>query len=355
MFRPTAMTYSFRRVFGRWLRRKDKLASTVFPAALSGPVALAGTTEGNPIHILLDEAELPWRPTRAALVRQYGVRPHEAYRWDVIEIGTARPIVDGLLWPVSARASPRYAPFLPITRFTSNAWCDDDARGNLRRAAEQIASRLGPAAIEQRYNTVRCEWTAGAAAIRLTAWPPDLQPDRTVNPAHGREPRLRTACLLEIETGFRLEATAEERAWLDGFVPIASVDGDRRMTPDGVRRLSPPESELEFIREPPADVERFFGRVGRSADGGALIFCHTQLYLIPSAQVLGFRVERLLPAKGGGGSWLEAECRTGYAEVPTKRVVVARAGGPEDLNDLAATLSAALDRPFELGEPGYDV
>lgn len=354
-FSLTAMTSPLQRILGRWFRREDWAGSAPSPSLSAGPAARAGAAEGNPIRALLDEIELPWRLTREALVRHYGIRSHAAYRWDVIEIETARPIVDGLIWPLSAQASQRCSPFLPATRFTGATWFDADARGNLRRTAEGIAARLGEAPIEQRYNTVQCEWAAGAAALRLTAWPPELQSGSLANPAHERDPRLVTACLLEIETGFRPDATPEELAWLRGFVPIAPIAGDRRMTPDAVRKLSPPESELEFVREPPADLGRVFGRVGRSADGAALIFCHTQLYLIPSAQVLEFRVERMLPAKGGGGSWLEAECRTGYGDVPAKRVVVARADGPEDLNDLAAALSIALGKPFVLGDHGYDV
>ncbi len=66
-------------------------------------------------------------------------------------------------------------------------------------------------------------------------------------------------------------------------------------------------------------------------------------------------MERLLPAKGGGDSWLEVECRTGYAARPTKHVTITRAGKPDALNENGAAIASAMGKPFVLGEPGYDV
>lgn len=118
------------------------------------------------------------------------------------------------------------------------------------------------------------------------------------------------------------------------------------------------ESQLEFIRDPTlipdATLDRIFGKLGRSSDGAALLFCHTQLFVIPVADVLGFPVTRILPGKYGGGSNLQVECRTGYDAVPTKSVTITNADGTNDLNDLAATLSRAFDRPYTLGEPVFE-
>ena len=108
------------------------------------------------------------------------------------------------------------------------------------------------------------------------------------------------------------------------------------------------------MREPVAELARIFGFVGYSADRAALIFWHTQLYLVPMADVIGFRVERVLPAKGSGGSRLYVECRTNYQDLTTKRLLISSAKGVEDSNDLASALSTATGKPFELGDYGYD-
>ncbi|WP_158746557.1 hypothetical protein [Acidisphaera sp. L21] len=75
--------------------------------------------------------------------------------------------------------------------------------------------------------------------------------------------------------------------------------------------------------------------------------------MVPLSQVRAFEASRTLPAKGGGGSVLSALCRTEYAACPTKTVPVARGTGANDLNDVAAKLAAATDRPFTLGELHY--
>jgi hypothetical protein len=122
------------------------------------------------------------------------------------------------------------------------------------------------------------------------------------NPAHDRDPRLRTSCHVWFNTGFRLAPTAAETVRLETFVPIQRIPVDRRLTTDFNFDLPAAENELEFVREPVQDASRLFGYVGNSADGAALIFCHAQLYIVPMPSVIGFRVERRLPARGAGGS-----------------------------------------------------
>ena len=108
------------------------------------------------------------------------------------------------------------------------------------------------------------------------------------------------------------------------------------------------------MREPPADLTRFRGAFGLSADGQALIVCEDALYVILLAQVAGFEVLRMLPAKGGGGSTLSARCDTGYAACPVKTVRVAQGERADDLNDIAARLAAATDKRLVLGDYDYD-
>jgi hypothetical protein len=55
-------------------------------------------TDGNSIRSLLDAYAVPWRSSRRVLTERFGVRPHPAYQWDIIELTTSTPILDRLLW-----------------------------------------------------------------------------------------------------------------------------------------------------------------------------------------------------------------------------------------------------------------
>jgi len=74
----------------------------------------------NPIHQLLDAAGVPWRDTRASLARRYGIQRHPAYDWEAIEVATPRPILEGLLWPLTVSVRDLFSPHLPATHF----WAD---------------------------------------------------------------------------------------------------------------------------------------------------------------------------------------------------------------------------------------
>lgn len=321
------------------------------PASAAGGAA---APDGNPIRSLLDDAGIPWRLSRAALARRFGLRRHPAYGTDIIEIRTARPIVDGLLWPLSVRVLPQFSPRLPATEFSGAVHFGEAARDNLRLSEEQLTARLGPAQSTGNANTLGRRWSFGAAALSLTVWPADLQHRPAPNPAHEAEPRLKSGCHLWIETGFRTAATARELAWLEGFVPIAPIGVPPRIGPGSVLTTAAEPSELEFVREPAPDLPRLFGRIGCSNDGAALIFCHAQLYLVPLREVIGFRVERLLPGRGSGGSRLFVECRSGCPGVSRKRLLVSSAAGPDESNELARVLAAATGKPFELGDYACD-
>jgi hypothetical protein len=176
-----------------------------------------------------------------------------------------------------------------------------------------------------------------------------------INPAHQRDPRLAGGCHVAIRTGYRPSPTPIEQSWLDSFAPISRIRTPCAVSLSDIANTSAEQSELEFVREPGVALERIFCQVGRSADGAALIFCHAQLYLVPVADVVGFRAERRRPAKGSGGSSLKVEWRTHHAGLATKRLTISSAEGPDDLNELTRTVATAIGKPFELGEYLDDV
>lgn len=308
------------------------------------------------MHSLLDQAGLPWRKTRGRLEDQFGIEKHPAYDWDVINIVTDPGVVDGMIYPLSAQAFPQFSTAYPATEFSSVCYFEDDERKNIQRVAKQLAQKLGPAPVAPKYNTIHCEWQFGAAVVGLTTWPADMQRGPALtNPSHKRDPRLAKGCHLSVRTGFRPPQTPAERAWLESFAPISAIQVPRNIHIAGIATAPAQQSELEFVREPGAELEKVFGQLGLSADRAALIFCQAQIYIVPVVDVVGFRAERMQRAKGPGGSYLQVECRTHYAGPATKKLTICSADGPDDLNELTQKIAAATGRPFSLSEYFADV
>jgi hypothetical protein len=307
-----------------------------------------------PIRALVDAAGISWRSPRTELAARYGVRPHPAYGWDVIEIETAQAFFPPLLWPVSVQVFPNFAPQMPATEFSGHVYLTPDARANLSAAEKRLTELLGKEGSHNASsNALRRSWTFGAARAELIVWPPELQRWHMTNRAHEREPRLKTACYLGINTGYRTVCSAHELAMFRTFEPISPI-GSKESPRTNVRDSPAHQSELEFVREPHPEAMNLIGLLGRSADGATLIFFGSQLYLVPMKDVIGFRVARVRPAKGPGGSHLWIECRTSHEAVATKSLLITSAGGVEELNGLAATISKATGTPFELGDYEYD-
>lgn len=311
---------------------------------------------GNPVHNLLDQAGIPWRKTRLTLEDQFGIEKHPAYDWDVINFSADADLVEGMIYPLSAQAFPQFSTAYPATEFSSVCYFGEDERKNIQKAAQQLTKKLGPAPVGVRYNTLHCEWQFGAAAVSLTTWPADMQRGLSLdNPSQKKDPRLAKGCHLSIQTGFRPAPTPTEQAWLDSFDPISDIQVPGNIHISGLTTTPAHQSELEFVREPGIELEKVFGKLGLSADRAALIFSQAQIYIVPVVDLVGFRAERVQPAKGPGGSHLQVECRTHYAGPVTKELTICSADGPDDLNDLTQKIASATGKPFSLSEYCFDM
>jgi len=307
----------------------------------------------SPVRALIDAAGISWRSPRSELAIRYGVRPHPAYGWDVIEMETSRSVFPNLLWPLSVQVFPNFAPQMPATEFSGHVYVNADAYTNLSVAEKRLTELLGKESThDSSSNALMRSWKSGAAKVEIVVWPPDLQRLPMTNTAHDREPRLNAACYLGINTGYRTICSAEELAMFRTFEAISPI-GAKEIARISVRDSPAQESELEWVREPHPQAMNLFGLLGRSADGATLIFFGSQLYLVPMKDVIGLHVARVLPAKGPGGSQLWIECRTSYEAVATKSLLVTSADGVEDLNGVAATISKATGIPFEVGDYEY--
>lgn len=317
----------------------------------------AGPPDATPIHAWLDGAGFPWRETRADLAARFGIRPHPAYGWAVIEIPTDPPLLDGLIRPLSAQVFDLMSPHMPAARFSGLIHFGDDPRVTLRRAAAQLETRLGATRIAPENNTIKAVWRFGPASVTLTIWPRDMRGyyETGVIEAEQRDPRIAVACHVTVETGYLAPLSAQERAWVETFT---SIDEFQRATPTAgreIRNRGASESQLEFVRYLPEDLDGVIGHVGMSADGAALIFCNHQLQVVPMADVIGLRVQRLMPGRGGGGEWLQVECRTGYDAQPTKWLEICHGMWGGGLAEASPEIARKLGLSLEMGEPDYDV
>jgi hypothetical protein len=322
------------------------------PSPPPAPTQLPSSPSGsNPIHDLLDAWQLPWREPRHGVEARAGIRPHPFYGWDVVVIDDAVPLT-GLLTPWNASVSTRFAPDQPITEFDATVSVADDAHRNVQQAHDHLARHLGPAEIGKRYNTVGCEWRCGAAAVTLTAWPPAWQSSSATSDAHAAEPRLVTACSIHVQTGFRPVLSEREAAWLADFQSArVAVDA---LPVERMAAAPPAQTLLEFVREPAAHLPRVHGQLGHAPGRAALIFCTDQLFVIAHERIESFDVDRLLPAKGGGGASLMVRCRPGYAGSPSKRISLRQVGEPDGLNELGTKLAAMFEVPVEIAPYEYD-
>lgn len=327
------------------------------------PPAWSGPPDATPLHSWLDAIGVPWRDTRSDLAARFTVRPDPLYGWDAILIAIDPPPLDGLFSPLSVHVSDVAAPFLRAVRFSGATWFLDDARQNVRRTAAQLEPRFGPFRLREEGDTVVVHWRFGPACLTLRGWPRDLRGyyhRDAKNEAWAREPRLAQACHVTIDTGYRRPLSAPEQAWVESFTP-AFPDGARHAihgtltTARAIRDVGASESHLEFIRLLPEAADHLVGQVGTSADGAALIWCSHQLHVVPMADVLGVRTERLTPGRGGGGEWLQVECRTGYDAEPTKWIEICHGMLNTGLADFGARLAQKLDRPYEILDAGPDV
>jgi hypothetical protein len=328
-----------------WRRVEAELPASEGPL----PTTLASLPDGeNPIRRLIDDMRLPQHELRGEVELRLGTLSDPFYRSDVIVLDEAIAL-PGAMAPWTARSDPGIPPQFPITRFSALIWFEDDAHANLRLTADHLERQLGAARVGKQWNTLVAKWRSGIAEVELIAWPPEWQSRGLQNDAEDREPRLRTACHVNVSTGFRLALSEQEQDWIAGFRPIR-FDGSvstARMAKAGTS--APYDTELEYARDPETFASALQGSLGMSARDEALIVGSNQLFVVPRGSVLGLEVLRLTPAKGGGGSSLLAHCRTQAEGRDAQKLFLAQASDPDGMNGLGRELASRLGCPLEIG------
>lgn len=300
---------------------------------------------------VLCEAGFPTLTPVAELSVASGISMHPAYQWRGIWLKDSLPLLTSdTLWPWFWRQDERYAASLPPVEFGSHVWHDDDARGNITVTVNMLSQALGPANIQTRYNTLEATWQDGASSVRALAFLPRPELERLNNPSHDREPRLRTACHVSVNTGF-LPSLTQEEIHAAANVQLHIAFGGHLPS---VMSESPPINTLEFSRHLTPSLERVPEGISVSADRRFLFYRGRHAYVLPMSAVRSIEVARMRPAKGPGGAWLEIKIAATENGVPTKRLTVAEASDPDGLNELAGKIADALGKPMNLQPYDYD-
>lgn len=310
----------------------------------------------NAIQSMLDDVGLPWRMRTEDIIARFGLSHHAGFDWEQSLIVPCPLGLDGLIYPLSPEPGAfSHRDQVPLS-FSGEIWINDDPIANIEHAHRQLAKLLGPAPIIKSANTYAAEWRAGPASVSVMVWPAWLQHWSTENPAHDRDNRLKTACLVRVKPGYRRPLNEEERAWLKSVSPFADVAGfGTAKTLHDLWSIAPVSLAQDYLRLPPTDQDNFLGQIGFSTDDRAMIISTRQLYIVPVALITGLTLTKMLPAKGSGGAGLALSYRShGVSTEYHREIGLAFSGEKDALDDLAFQLSKRIGCALTIPDPEYD-
>lgn len=334
-----------------WFSRARSDPSGLAVPAVSASVVDLTTDDPseNRIHRMLDELGVSWAVPLRELPTRFGVTRHPVYDWDVIAPPLPKLTLPGMLFPLSTNAFRLAAPS-PADFFSTVVSVADDPRINVEAAVEFFSAWLGEAAIEASGGFAFCaEWTAGPASVSLQASGPHPYCTPEPSEADRREPRLRRACSVVIEPGFRPALSVLEREQLESSRLLLRLDDDAApRSLDDLRRRRPSVTNAPFAREPDDSCRRLLGGLHVSADGRTLVVCRDQLLVIPRERVTAVRVSKLTRARGPAGSWLDLICVDEASDDGLSAVTVLEKSRTDQLDGRARSLGATLGVPVDI-------
>lgn len=300
------------------------------------------------LHAHLNKIGFAWTESRADLAKRYGIKFHPAFEWNVVEVLSRRPFVRGMIWPLSYFPEPGN-PSMPPDQFQGYIYYCDNPQKNLCQTVRRLRYFLGPG----NKNGTGHVWNFGIASVQLIVWEHRKKElDLSDNPIYEREHKLKTACHITVNTGYRPPLSFAEIFLLRSFIKIASLQS--RISEMPCWYWPAPEYILEFTRMPKRECERVRGLIGWSADCSTLIWFNRELFLVPLVAIIQFEAERVLPAKGHGGAWLSVRCRCIGEGKETKLIPVCSAPGAEDLNGFSELVASVVEKPYLLRSPTHD-
>lgn len=298
----------------------------------------------NAIQHMTSKIGLPWTRSRRDLLAQFGLGQAPVGDRAVCLLPDGMLRLDGLL-AASCHEFDWDTPLAPGS-WQALIGIGRDPLLNMEYARDQIARHLGPAPISTVFDRLNCGWQAGRCTVELSTYPPEWRSDRPA-PIY-RDPRIRSACHIAITPRHRIALSPQELAWVRTAsqaikaCPVPQASRDRLWF-----------DHCDYTRAMPSGAPKAW--LSLSADGRAVMIRDNDLVVMPRDRALHLRLQRIMPAKGGGGSHLmlvhlRDRLSRGIAELG----LIGVWGTEIDLEPAARQIARALDLGLVISPPQYD-
>jgi hypothetical protein len=274
--------------------------------------------------------------TMVELAARHGVR-----RWfdfaDVVDLPPASLFAEQRA-PFFFHAERLYA--LPPNELCCEVNVFDDGPRTHAWVRERLTALLGEGRSCGVSNTLGDRWEFGGMSLETRTFLRSATSGH--NPLYQRHPELWNLCQITINRG-----------WVQPLRPGEAeriVGASRRLELEAA--ILPPSPGLAdwergFLRRMPENKKAYFwsegGEVGWRAGVWATVFAREYC--------LGLRHQRLYPARGGGGAYLELEMRNPFGPKPEMLLVqLLRGNEMQSLDRIAASLSRFWDLPLQTDE-----
>lgn len=260
----------------------------------------------RPIWDLLDQIGLPFRLPLSDLLTRHGTAPCVWLPSLAVCRLPTTPLLPGLS-PFEAQVPSGTDQTRPAFHFSAHyrghsartltdRLSDRRTERNVADVIAALSPILGPGEDAATSNTFGRVWRFGMARLRVTGFPPRLNP--LPNSRHQSDPGSQTEAHVNVEPGWMPPLTKAERGWLRAFTPQIPSDW---LTP--AQGIAPPWRRL------PADIQPPPSAGSGLAGEGAAFACVIGLYvqLVPRAHVIGLTRALASPARGGGYATLALE------------------------------------------------
>jgi len=299
----------------------------------------------------LDHCGYAFRRPGSELITEYGSRN---CGWtdglDYCELESAKPFIEGLAHPVTFQFAPGSYQGAPPGTLQGYVRLSSDPFENYKTAVDQLQALFGPGEDASVSNTKSRRWRFGSAQVSATIFPAELNQPFGSNSRHDRIPGSQTECSIYIETAYCPPLSAREAEAVATYSQIHAAPSPRHtMMPLYISDTIRARGEMM-----PGAAEGF----GLSGGETYLIRVDSKdhIHVLPAEWIHQVMYTKLLPAKGGGGLYLDVRYwHAGLKENGSSHLTLVQSAFKEGAYlGLARRLAKTLGVPLEEYED-YDV
>ena len=289
-------------------------------------------TATNRIQSALDELGIDWHSPRYGRPRVAG----DAHTILIPDGNAFGPLVGDLV----AVGDPHLDPRQPPARMRADAWerspfWRNAARYNGVRVAARLEAIMGPASAARVGAVETWTWRDQAGRITVTSW---TGAPRFEDLDDGGDPRLSTACSIDLVPGWRRPLSIEDLRIVEDMAVVG------RGSPRGVRTLTTSaasDDDIGYVREPGPGMATMDAVIGVEPTSRTLVACPGKLMIIPLDRITTITHETFSEGVSAGHARLIAHMADGPA------IAIAEHDETHGLELVARGLARALNLPIE--------